>query len=304
MIDNPEFTNNAQGSNAVTSRTLFDSAFDFAPRESSSTTDFSPIQEARSAYTAAGGRLASDAWAPPVMVADASKRSNLTTTTDATSTTDRPAESVSAPAETKEAQPSRQEVQTDAKAGQPEVKEKPLVDINGKEIDTKTLTPELANEAKLMQTLTGPQREIVGRSFTNVGQKLWAQSEHKDLTGNGAYGCAASESIINAQSGFEYGNSPLVSGLVDKLMRNGWTKHDYEDRQPGDKVVRHREGSKWRNGGGRAHIGTVGADTNYAYNNDSATGRWQYEPIADVFDKQKRFVLRAPQDGVAVAKNR
>ena len=170
----------------------------------------------------------------------------------------------------------------------------PLELATDKPIDP-SLPRELQNEAKLMKNLTGEQRRLVSTAFNALGKPLWAESEYADITGNGRYGCAASESVVKQRAGYDYADSPLVSGLVNQLQKNGWTKHSFEDRQPGDTIIKHKAGEKWKKGGGISHIGTVGADINYAYNNNSDSGTWSYKPINESFSpRNKRFVLRPP----------
>ncbi|MBX3151815.1 hypothetical protein KF728_16785 [Candidatus Obscuribacterales bacterium] len=183
--------------------------------------------------------------------------------------------------------------------------EKPTDAQGDKSIDP-SLPPELQNEAALMKNLTGPQKTLVETAFKAVGTPLWAASEYADITGNGRYGCAASESIVKQRAGYDYADSPLVSGLVNQLQKNGWTKHPFDERQPGDTIIRHKAGQHWKKGGGNAHIGTVGADINFAYNNNSDSATWSYKPINESFSpRSKRFVLRPPVESeTLVAKGR
>lgn len=263
-------------------------------------------EDTRLAFNSTVARPPSDgAWPPPLQVADTD--GNILTRSSEKQNSDGAKagepeghHSAEGPKATDEKPPEKPaEKPTDTTA------EKPTDAQGDKSIDP-SLPPELQNEAALMKNLTGPQKTLVETAFKAVGTPLWAASEYADLTGNGRYGCAASESIVKQRAGYDYADSPLVSGLVNQLQKNGWTKHPFDERQPGDTIIRHKAGQHWKKGGGNAHIGTVGADINYAYNNNSDSATWSYKPINESFSpRSKRFVLRPPVESeTLVAKGR
>jgi hypothetical protein len=298
---------------------IFEGAYDPSSRNITSS-DYT-----RLSYNGSGVRSGIDsAWPPPLSVADDSGNI-LTNASDITrSTTERkPGEQPVKPVETADVQPTQrgENVVDGGVTTKPPVKpedpaqttteqpaekpaEKPAEVQPDKPVD-QSLPPELQQEAEKIKNLTGPQKLLVETAFKAVGQPLWAESKYANLTVDGRYGCAASETVLKHRAGYDYVDSPLVSGVVNNLLKNGWTKHPFDERQPGDTVVRHKAGQKWKNGGGDAHIGTVGADINYAYNNNSDSGTWSYKPINESFSpRHKRFVLRPPEGETLVAKGR
>lgn len=303
MVDvKPEVQNNPAVDHAHPNvdRNIFESAYG-----SQSSRDTSSGDGTRVAYTSSGARPQIDsAWPPPLEVADA-QGNNLTNSTDGAKQTN----SVGDKTEVKPSEQPNQSGDQTVKPSEPTPKEGDAPAVKPEEVDKPidpSLPPELQNEAKLMKNLTGQQKTLVSTAFNELGKPLWAESEYADITGNGRYGCAASESIVKQKAGYDYADSPLVSGLVNQLQKNGWTKHSFEERQPGDTIIKHRAGQKWKKGGGISHIGTVGADINYAYNNNSDSGTWSYKPINESFSpRNKRFVLRPPASSeTLVAKER
>jgi hypothetical protein len=127
-----------------------------------------------------------------------------------------------------------------------------------------------------------------------AGQQLWKQSKYKDLTVDGKYGCAASESLALNRAGYRYADSPTVGGLDGQLRRHGWKQYPADQAQPGDVMVAY-SGKGWRNGGGNAHIGVVGNDGSIWNNSKRKGATWAKEPADVAFgDYEQRYVLRPP----------
>lgn len=282
MVDRqPEVTTTQHSPHVLLNNKLFESAYE-PPRDDGSTVQY--------AFNGSGRSRTDASYPPPLSVADAN--GNILTNSENSVNKDSLALE-------------QQSAEKTEAAPEPKPEEAPEEKAAGDKKVDPNLPPELQNEAKLMETLSGQQRTLIETSFQNIGKELWAQHKDADITGHGRYGCAAAESINKQQAGYDYVDSPLVSGVVNQLMKNGWTKHPFDERQPGDTIVRHKHNKSWKKGGGDAHIGTVGADINFAYNNHSDTQTWEYKPINESFNpRHKRFVLRPPEDGTLVARSK
>lgn len=178
-------------------------------------------------------------------------------------------------------------------------------DLRGPQLERNRRFSELERERRDVPVDRGQhgrdrdRSHIVGLASESVGQRLWAKTKFARVVQNGNLGCAASVSECLQRAGFAYANDAGVGGLVDRLTRNGWTKHAFHEAKPGDVIYGHK-GSGWRNGGGNAHIGIMG-ENGHAYANSSGNGKWIHAPVERIIGSrfgQNRFCLRAPGGGV------
>lgn len=135
----------------------------------------------------------------------------------------------------------------------------------------------------------------------NSESKPWVGSKYEPQVRNGRLAGAAAVSMILQDIGYKNADSANVGTLSTKLEKDGWQKVPLSEAKPGDVIYGGRLGKDWRAGGGNAHIGIIGADGK-VWHNDSSTGRWQADSIADSFPGGKYgdqvWVLRPPQTNI------
>lgn len=135
----------------------------------------------------------------------------------------------------------------------------------------------------------------------NAGTKPWSDSKYSPQVQNGRLAGAAAVSMVLQDLGYNYADSANVGKLSDQLIKQGWSMVPADQAKAGDIVYGGRLGKDWRAGGGNAHIGIVGKDGKI-WHNDSATGKWQQDSMADSFPDGKYgnqvWVLRPPQTNI------
>ena len=135
----------------------------------------------------------------------------------------------------------------------------------------------------------------------NAGTKPWADSKYSPQVENGRLAGAASVSMVLQDLGYKYADSANVGKLSEQLIKQGWSMVPADQAKPGDVVYGGRLGKDWRAGGGNAHVGIVGKDGK-VWHNDSASGKWQQDSMADSFPEGKYgnqvWVLRPPQTNI------
>lgn len=135
----------------------------------------------------------------------------------------------------------------------------------------------------------------------NAGTKPWSDTKYAPQVQNGRLAGAAAVSMVLQDLGYEYADSANVGKLSDQLIKQGWSKVPASEAKAGDIVYGGRLGKDWKAGGGNAHIGIIGKDGK-VWHNDSATGKWQPDSMADSFPEGKYgeqvWVLRPPQTNV------
>ena len=140
---------------------------------------------------------------------------------------------------------------------------------------------------------------IFDRARSRVGDRVWENSRWSDVVDGGRLGSATSVSQILKSLGYDYATSPGVADLARQLLSAGWKPVSLNDLRPGD-VLYGGKNADWQKGGGNAHMAVVGERGKVLHNN-SATGKFTEENIADVYDKgtygERIWALRPPADG-------
>ena len=137
---------------------------------------------------------------------------------------------------------------------------------------------------------------VAANASTGINQRFWALSSYANLTGDGRYGCAAAVSEKLQASGVPIADAALVSQVNDFLEDIGWIKEPINPLKPGCVAIGHTPGTRWRNGGGNAHLGIVDNDGRICNNESKGGGLWKCEPIADALRAKlsRRYQLCPP----------
>jgi len=106
---------------------------------------------------------------------------------------------------------------------------------------------DLETESALLAELPANQKKVLAPAFKHLNTPAWARSKQASVTVNGRFGCAASESVILCESGTCI-DAATVFSAIRQLQDRGYQIKPYHERQPGDVMVGHESGSRWKSG--------------------------------------------------------